>query len=120
MLLERKAQSQTCFHLFNPCRFWTSFNTAGENPQRSRRSAFVFPLAGSFQHLVKKHGFDSSVMEEPGIEGSQPSPNSFVSYHLRFHAITYSFAQRQANKSNTLSHLRTLSIATGVVPPRSA
>src|SRR6266436_195288 len=26
LLRERKAQSETCFHLLNPCRFWTGLN----------------------------------------------------------------------------------------------
>ena len=60
------------------------------------------------------------ILERPsGIKGSQP-PNSFVSYHILVNPVlscNYAlFAQWQANKSNTLSHLRTLSIATGVVP----
>ena len=61
------------------------------------------------------------ILERPsGIEGSQP-PNSLVSYHILVNPVlscNYAlFAQWQANKSNTLSYLRTLSIITGVVPP---
>ena len=36
----------------------------------------------------------------------------------QFHAVTHSFAQRQPNISIAFSPLRTLSIATGVAPPR--
>ncbi len=37
---------------------------------------------------------------------------------LRFHALTHSFAQRRPAKPCPLKRLRTLSITTGVVPPR--